>query len=182
MHHMGFDDLVSAFRGHRRAFHLEVRDDYTGVPGEAEALQRFLAGESLDPAFTAQWYDLMRDVRRTGAVVQRVRVISEPRTDYIRFAMATTPGSLAVGEDIRWLPRARAPVELPDDDWWLFDDDLIAWTVFEQDGTALPGWVASTDRTLAAHYARLRDRLWNKAVRYADYAAREGSARSSTPP
>ncbi|KZM68429.1 hypothetical protein AWN90_11165 [Nocardia terpenica] len=166
---MGFDDLVTAFRSYRRAFHLEVRDDYTGVPGEAEALQRFLAGMPLDPAFTAQWYALMRDVTSAGTTVQRVRIVTEPHTDYIRFAASTVPGSLVAGEDIRWLPRNDAPAGLPDDDWWLFDEDLVAWTVFEQDGTALPGWVASTDPALTGHYAGLRDQLWDKAIRHGDY-------------
>lgn len=127
------------------------------------------SGKPLDPAFTAEWYSLMGDVTGSGTSVQRVRVVTEPHTDYIRFALATTPGSLAVGDDIRWLPRNRAPVALPDDDWWLFDERLVAWTVFERDGTALPGWVASTDPLIAGHYAELRDQLWSKAVRHDDY-------------
>ncbi|AYF74190.1 hypothetical protein D7D52_10305 [Nocardia yunnanensis] len=166
---MGFDDLVAEFRGHKRAFHLEVRDDYTGVPGEADALERFAAGRPLEPAFTAQWYTLVREVTASGTSVQRVRVVTEPHTDYVRFAVATTPGNLDAGEDIRWLPREVAPEELPDDDWWLLDEDLVAWTVFEQDGTALPGWVATTDSALTAHYAAVRDRLWDKAIRHHDY-------------
>lgn len=169
MRRMGFDELAAALGNHQRAFHLEVRDDYTDVPGEAEALQRFLAGETLDPAFTAQWYTLVGKVTTTGTAVQRVRVVSEPHTDYVRFALSTTPGSLAAGEDIRWLPRADAPSGLPDDDWWLFDDRTVAWTVFEQDGTALPGWVASDDPAIAGHCAQLRDQLWGKAIRHNDY-------------
>ncbi|MFE6859665.1 DUF6879 family protein [Nocardia sp. NPDC057668] len=170
MHHMDFDELVKAFHSHERAFHLEVRDDYTGVPGEAEALERFLTGQPLDPEFTAQWYALMKQVTSYGTAVQRVRVVTEPHSDYIRFALSTTAGSLAVGDDIRWLPRNRAPVSLPDDDWWLFDDHLVAWTVFKRDGTALPGWVASTDPAIADHYAQLRNQLWSKAIQHNDYA------------
>lgn len=170
MYRMNFDGLVTALRSHERAFHLEVRDDYTGVPGEAEALERFLTGQPLDPEFTAQWYSLIEEVTGNGTAVQRVRVVTEPHTDYIRFALATTPGSVAVGDDIRWLPRNLAPVGLPEDDWWLFDEDLVAWTVFERDGTALPGWVASTDPAIAAHYAQLRNQLWGRAIRDSDYA------------
>jgi hypothetical protein len=167
---MGFDDLVAAFRDHRRAFHLEVRDDYSGVAGEAEAVRRFLAGEPQDPEFTARWQALMRDITAAGTAVHRVRVVSEPHTDYTRFAFAMTPGNLAAGEDIRWLPRDHAPVDLPDDDWWLFDEQLVAWTVFETDGAALPDWVASSDRAIIDHYARIRDQLWSKAIRHSDYA------------
>ncbi|MGW2662814.1 DUF6879 family protein [Nocardia tengchongensis] len=72
---------------------------------------------------------------------------------------------------MRWLPRDHAPAGLPDDDWWLIGEDLVAWTVFEQDGAALPGWVASDDPALTAHYAGLRDQLWGKAIRHSDYSA-----------
>ncbi|GAB0102412.1 hypothetical protein JMUB6875_13800 [Nocardia sp. JMUB6875] len=45
--------------------------------------------------------------------MQRVRVVTEPHTDYIRFAIAITAGNVAAGEDIRWLPREHAPDSLP---------------------------------------------------------------------
>lgn len=169
MHHMGFDDLATAFRSHKRAFHLEVRDDYSGVAGEADALARFAAGLPPDPAFTTQWFTLIREVTTAGTDIQRVRVVTKPHTDYIRFAASLTPGNLEAGEDIRWLPRDQAPEDLPDDDWWLIDDQLVAWTVFEHDGSALPGWVASTDPALTAHFSELRDRLWDKAIRHHEY-------------
>ncbi|ATL67243.1 hypothetical protein GZH49_30185 [Nocardia terpenica] len=169
MHHMAFDDLVTAFRTHKRAFHLEVRDDYSGVAGEAERMRRFLDGKPQDPAAGAGWQALMREVTGNGCVVQRVRVVSEPHGDYTRFAVGTTPGNLEAGEDIRWLPRQNAPSDLPEDDWWLFDDELVAYTVFERDGTALPGWAATRDPAIAGHCARRRDELWAKAVRHYEY-------------
>ncbi|MBF6351024.1 hypothetical protein IU448_18670 [Nocardia flavorosea] len=170
MLHLAFDDLAHAFRTHHRAFHLEVRDDYSGVAGEADRVQRFLDGEPQDPAASARWHALMREVTGAGCAVQRVRVITEPHGDYARFSVGTTAANIEVGEDIRWLPRQDAPASLPDDDWWLFDDELAAYTVFNRDGTAEPGWAALTDPAITAHYARLRDELWTKAIPHADYA------------
>ncbi|MQY25118.1 DUF6879 family protein [Nocardia aurantia] len=170
MLHLAFDDLAQAFRTHRRAFHLEVRDDYSGVAGEADRVQRFRNGEPQDPAASARWHALMREVTAAGCTVQRVRVITEPHGDYTRFAVGTADANLQVGEDIRWLPRRDAPADLPDDDWWLFDDKLAAYTVFQRDGSALPGWVATTDPAIVRHYADVRDRLWAKAIPHGEYA------------
>lgn len=170
MLHLTFDDLAQAFRAHRRAFHLEVRDDYSGVAGEADRVQRFLNGEPQDPAASARWHALMREVTGAGCAVQRVRVITEPHGDYTRFSVGTTEANLQAGEDIRWLPRQDAPADLPDDDWWLFDDELAAYTVFQRDGSALPGWAAVTDPEIVRHYAKLRDHLWSKAIPHREYA------------
>jgi hypothetical protein len=90
--------------------------------------------------------------------------------DYTRFSVGTTAANIDVGEDIRWLPRHEAPPDLPDDDWWLFDDALAAYTVFTADGAALPGWVAITDPLIVTHYARRRDALWSRAIPHTEYA------------
>lgn len=170
MRHLTFDNLAEAMRSHRRAFHLEVRDDYSGVNGEADRVRRFLAGEPQDPQASATWHALMHEVTASGRTVQRVRVITEPHGDYTRFSIGTSAANIEVGEDIRWLPRQDAPPDLPDDDWWLFDDAVAAYTVFTSDGAALPGWMATTDPVVVAHYAQLRDLLWSKAIAHADYA------------
>ncbi|WP_330253600.1 hypothetical protein OG874_03045 [Nocardia sp. NBC_00565] len=170
MRHLSFDDLAEAMRTHRRAFHLEVRDDYSGVAGEADRVRRFMNGEQQDPGASARWHALMREVTANGTEVQRVRVITEPHGDYTHFSVGTTAANIEVGEDIRWLPRQDAPAHLPDDDWWLFDGELAAYTVFTSDGAALPGWVAITDPAIVAQYAQRRDELWAKAIPHNEYA------------
>ncbi|MFB8277835.1 DUF6879 family protein [Nocardia colli] len=169
MRHLEFSDLANAFRTHRRAFHLEIRDDYLGVPGEAEEMRRYYNGNPQDPAYGDVWQALMREVTGKGVAVQRVRVITEPHGEYTRFSVGTTHYNQAAGEDIRWLPRHNAPTDLPEDDWWLFDDKLVAYTVFD-DGIALPGWAAIIDPAITGHYARRRDELWAKAVPHDEYA------------
>ncbi|ATL65047.1 DUF6879 family protein [Nocardia terpenica] len=165
-----FDDLAKAFRTHRSAFHLETRDDYLGVPGESEEMHRFYDGHPPDPAFGEVWQALMREVTGEGCQVRRVRVISEPWGEYTRFSLGTTYANMEAGEDIRWLPRHDAPPDLPADDWWLFDDQLAAFTVFDHDGTAEPGWVATTDPVITKHYAARREELWSRAISHYEYA------------
>jgi hypothetical protein len=42
--------------------------------------------------------------RQAGKVMQRVHLITEPPTDYLRFELAFYRGSVLAGEDIRILP------------------------------------------------------------------------------
>ncbi|WP_067532254.1 DUF6879 family protein [Nocardia crassostreae] len=164
------DEHEQLFRDCRhRAFHLEVQDSYA-VEDEAEALAKFLeTGEfEYDPEWR-HWDDLMLEVTESGRAVQRVRVVTEPHTDYTRFLYATTGSNIDSGEDIRWLPRhAIDPAELTADDWWLFDDDTVAFTAFRPDET-LGGFAVTHDQGIVAYCGSVRDRVWGLATPHAEY-------------
>ena len=107
-----FDDRFTELF-ERCAFRLELLDRYDS-PGTQDRLARFLAGEPDDPAIRAGWDALLADLRRAGKSISRVHVVSEPLTDYLRFELAFYAGSVAAGEDVRILPRARtADMSLP---------------------------------------------------------------------
>ncbi|WP_067562589.1 DUF6879 family protein [Nocardia acidivorans] len=153
----------------RRAFHLEVQDTYA-VADEAESLAKFLeTGEfEYDPDWQ-HWDDLMREVTESGRLVQRVRVVSEPHTDYTRFLFATTVSNLQSGEDIRWLPRHLIdPSRLTADDWWLFDDDTVAFTAFRPDET-LGGFAVTRDLVIIDYCRTVRDQVWDLATPHSEY-------------
>ena len=80
-------DFRGFVRGYQHtAFRLEVRDRYN-EPGEAEPLQRFLAGESIGDWYE-DWEELQRRWAAEGKRMTRVRVVTEPHTDYIRFGLS----------------------------------------------------------------------------------------------
>jgi hypothetical protein len=119
------------------AVHLELRDTYA-VHSEAERFAAFLAtgrytgGDAPD---RRDWLDRIRSMTRAGVRVRRVRVVSEPITDYIRFEWSGTEHNVAAGEEVRWLPRRLAsPIALPGNDFWLFDDATVIFTVFTGSG------------------------------------------------
>ncbi|WP_327139983.1 DUF6879 family protein [Nocardia sp. NBC_01327] len=163
------DEQEQLLRRCRRAFHLEVQDSYA-VTDEAEALAKFLeTGEfEYDPEWL-HWDDLVREVTESGRAVQRVRVVTEPHTDYTRFLYATTGSNVDSGEEIRWLPRhAIDPDELTADDWWLFDDNTVAFTAFRPDET-LGGFAVTKDPRISGYCRRVRDRVWSLATPHAEY-------------
>nr|WP_218022470.1 DUF6879 family protein [Nocardia amamiensis] len=60
---------------------------------------------------------------------------SPSHTDYTRWSLVVAHQNIAAGEEIRYLARRLIdPAELTTDDFWLFDDKLVAFTVFEPSG------------------------------------------------
>ncbi|MFE2994060.1 DUF6879 family protein [Nocardia sp. NPDC059246] len=154
----------------KSAFHMEVRDTY-GVPGEMEAVRRFLNGEPRLPndESWAAWDGLIREVAGRGVAVTRVRVVTVPHSDYQRWLLTETEDNIQSGEDIRYLPRHLVDADLvPADDWWLFDDSTVAFNLVDEQGRPAGAGV-TTDRQIAAVCKAAKDRLWPLAVPFAEY-------------
>jgi len=126
-------DFTSLFK--RRVFRLETLD-YYDAENERDPYARFLAGQPVDPAWREPWKRLVRDVRASGRTMERVHVVSEPVSDYVRFSLLHGyPANVEAGEDVRILDRMKAFMELVwDGDFWLFDDELAAFLEYDRDG------------------------------------------------
>ena len=92
----------------RSAAHLELRDAYT--PDDPDWLD-WQAGNRFDPEERwASWSGLIRATVARGVAVRRLRLVSEPVTDYVRFEHDVTAAhNLAAGEQVRWLPVTPRP-------------------------------------------------------------------------
>ena len=162
-------DFKAFVRGYQHtAFRLEVRDRYN-EPGEAEPLQRFLAGEPIGDWYE-DWEELQRRWAAEGKQMTRVRVVSEPHTGYIRFGLLLAGLSAAAGEDIRYLPRGQAEdLDLPGYDFWLMDSTRVGIVRFSGDD-ALLGAEIHDDPALVVRHCYYRDVAWHHAIPYAEYA------------
>lgn len=118
----------------RTAFRWEAQGVYR-EPYEQEPLRQFLAGEEPDTAFVQDWLAEVRANTAAGRRYSRVRVLTDPLTDYLRFELALTPLNIEAGEDVRLLREARRrELDLPDQDFWLFDDEWVALMHFGPEG------------------------------------------------
>ena len=163
-----FGDLFRAFT--RSAFHLEVQDTYQ-TPDEAGPFNLFLRGEPDDFAWHQPWLTLVRGVTRAGRSMTRVRVMTVPHADYIRWGLTVAPLNIEAGEDIRWLPRHCAEgLDLPVDDYWLFDDSRLVFTVFEPDG-AFVGGAETTDAVMVERFREISRQVWSLATPHRDYVS-----------
>ena len=100
---ISFEQLVQSFDSlfRHRVFRLETLDWYD-APNEREPYARFLAGQPGDLAWREPWKRLVRDVRASGRTMQRVHIVSEPVSDYIRFELLRVyPANVEAGEDVR---------------------------------------------------------------------------------
>jgi hypothetical protein len=129
----GSVDWLELFgRFEHTCFRLETRQQYD-VPGEADLIRSFLAGQ--EPAIQPdkeQWPEIVRAAVTAGKIMQRVHVVAEPLTDYLRFEISWSyPRSAVAGEDIRI---SRAIAALPRTDYWLFDSRALARLHYDVDG------------------------------------------------
>jgi hypothetical protein len=98
--------------------------------------------------------------------------VSLPHGDYTRWGLTIAPLNMDAGEDIRWLPRHLThDLDLTTDDYWLFDDSRVVFTVFEPSGR-FAGGAQTVDPIIVEHCRRARDQVWARAVPLHEYASR----------
>jgi hypothetical protein len=164
------DQFLTAYR--REALHLEMRDVYA-TDIERGRFHAWLRGEPLDPAEEAEWwrpwFELMRNNIEAGKTLRRLRVVSEPVTDYIRFEWLDARRLVEAGEDVRWLPRRRASMLLlPGNDFWLFDDETVAFTHFSGNGEVLDHEM-TTDPEIVRTCRSAFEAAWRIATPHSEY-------------
>jgi len=167
-------DFGQMLRGFERvARRLETRDYYAG---EEEPLRRFLAGEPDDLAWRTDWLDgTVRPAIRAGKRFGRVRVVPEELTAFLRHELAQCEHNVAVGEDIRYLVRDEAnALDLPDHDFWVFDDERVALLYFTADDRLLGAQIVTEPAVVAAHVHWL-DLATRHARPYQQYVAEDPS-------
>lgn len=161
-----FEEMFRSFE--RTAFHLEVQDSYH-TPEEAGPFELFLRDEADDFAWHESWLALVREVSRDGRHINRVRVVDVPHSDYTRWGLTVATHNIEAGEDIRWLPRQLTQgIELTTDDYWLFDDDRVVFTVFEPSGR-FAGGAETLDPVIVEHCRQARDQTWARGISHHTY-------------
>ncbi|MGY2019422.1 DUF6879 family protein [Nocardia gipuzkoensis] len=150
------------------ALHLELRDSYD-TPEDSEEFRRFLSGEPDDFAWMEGWAALVGGLVDRGVAVQRARAVTVPHTDWTRWGLEVAAINSRAGEDVRYLPRHLiAADELGAEDWWLLDGERVAFTLFEDSGQ-WAGAAVTTDPHIVGWCRDVWNRVWDKAVPYADY-------------
>ncbi|WP_327413803.1 DUF6879 family protein [Streptomyces sp. NBC_01233] len=164
------DAWQAYFRDFKRsAWRLEVQPTYT-MPAEAESLARFLRGEPKPETHNAAWHGTVRAAVEAGKSFGRVRVVRQPLTDYQRYQFAWgVPGNIQAGEDIQVLDLTGRDLDLPDQDFWMFDESTMVHLNYRPDGTQINReLIESPD---LSKYLRWRDVALENAVPFGEYRA-----------
>ena len=157
----------------RSAFRLELRQVYT-MPGEADELRRFRAGEKPPADYHYGWLDTMAAARAAGKTVRRVRVVRRPLTDYIRYEFEWGfVYNVAAGEDIRVADLTEYPgLAHLKRDFWLFDSETVLLQYYDQEGRFQDSELRSD---VAAYCCRARDAALNASIPLTEYLTALGT-------
>jgi hypothetical protein len=154
----------------RSAFHLEQRDTWQRFgAADTASYEGFLSTGMADAGFLNGWLATVREAAARGVEFRRLRIVSEPVTDYIRWEYALTPANLAAGEQVRWLPRSRCldllvvPV-----DFWVVDGRLVRFGLFTGNG-GLAGEVTQEDPEIVKTVAGCFEDAWERGIPHSDY-------------
>jgi hypothetical protein len=137
------DECVKLFDNFRfSAFRLETLDQYI-VAGEWPEFQAYLAGDTAKNTQNKAWTDYISEQHRQGKTIERVHIIPENLTDYLKFQIDWGYRySQLAGETIQLVYREALPQPLNDlrlPDFWLFDDSQCLIQRYDKAGT----WMAS---------------------------------------
>ncbi|MEV0399813.1 DUF6879 family protein [Actinoallomurus sp. NPDC050550] len=118
------------------AFRLELHSVYT-MADEQEEFQRFLSGEKPPADLHYPWLDKVANAVQSGKSMQRVHVVKQPLSDYLRYEFEWGYAfNVQAGEDIRILDvTGRQVAGLPDHDFWMFDEETVVRMLYREDGT-----------------------------------------------
>jgi hypothetical protein len=144
-----------------------MRDTYT--PSDPQFLD-WLAGKQTPEPAIPDWYELVRAHVARGVRFRRLRIVSEPLSDFIRYEYAITSGlNVAAGEQVRWLARRRASdLCLPGNDFWVFDDRLVRFGNFAGNGDFLDHELDDRPAVIRMCGAAF-EAAWERATPHADY-------------
>jgi hypothetical protein len=141
--------LADAFASFERcAFRCERQPSYA-VPEERSSVERFASGIDHDPteeAYFAEGFAMFRRLTSAGRCLERVRIYDEPPTTYQRWLRWLGSWNAEAGEEIHYLNRSTAVAEClvgeepRDDDFWLFDDEVVVFLRFDSDGKLIAIW------------------------------------------
>jgi hypothetical protein len=160
-----FAELLQATRA--SVIRFEMRDSYD------ETEQGYAAWKATGDTSAYDWgdhLDVIRAAVARGVRVRRVRIVSEPLSDYMRWEHACTGTNVEAGEDIRWLPRtSAADLMLPGADCWVFDHRLVRWNFQRGDGTNPREYTFSSDPRVIRDITATFEIAWDRATPHAEY-------------
>ena len=108
----------------------DLRDRYAV---NAATVAAWLAGDAaqIDAAVAAWRSDVLAASERRSRT-RRIRVASEPLSDYHRFVYAVSTAGVEAGDDLRWLPRRlTSTLALPGNDFFVLDGEIVIFNVLD---------------------------------------------------
>jgi len=102
--------------------------------------------------------------------MRRVRIVSEPVTDYIWWEHLLTEQNIEFGEDVRWLPRRKAfDLLLPGSDLWLIDNRIVEFNFCTGEGVDTEEELFTSEPEMVGRVMYACEQVWERAIPHADF-------------
>nr|WP_228182666.1 DUF6879 family protein [Streptomyces anulatus] len=169
---IGLDEFEGLFRTFSRsAWRLETRRRFASDEA-TETYRQFIETGSVDWPEEDPYCELIRSQTAQGKRVERVRIVDQPPTTGQLYLLNNAKRNSGLGEDIRNVWRADADrLQLPSEDFWLFDSRLSAKLRFDDDDHLVDVELI-TEPAEIARYSGIRDAAWHHAVPFEKFAAK----------
>lgn len=135
---MTLSEMFSCFK--KSAKRLEVLQEYHMDGGEWDTYQKYLKGEPIHIfGELKEWNDMLLAWSNDGKIVERVRVIDSPLSDYLRYQidLGYLPSALS-GQTVNFISRERYNKIVKKyglkNDIWIFDDEYAFELVYDEKG------------------------------------------------
>ncbi|WP_233520341.1 DUF6879 family protein [Prauserella sp. PE36] len=153
----------------RSSWRWECQGHYAVDEGELDAWR---AGQPIEETDEDRvWHAYIRRLRAAGILFERVRMLTDPLTEYLRWMLSITHANIEAGEDIRWIDQHQATrLGMPGYDFYILDDDRVAVFCFDEQ-TELIGIDLDDDPEVVRQHQGWRDLVWPLATTHADYIA-----------
>ncbi|MEU6508607.1 DUF6879 family protein [Streptomyces sp. NPDC046942] len=153
------------------AWRLETRRRYASDE-ETDTWRQFVETGEIEWDTDHPWCETIRAQTAQGKRVERVRIVDRPPTTGQLYLLDNAKRNSTLGEDIRNLWRADADrLQLPAEDFWLFDSRLIALLRFDEDDQ-LTHVDLITEPAEVVRCSMVRDAAWHHAVPWKQFTAR----------
>ena len=167
------DEFNALFDSYKQsAWRWENQPAYT-MSREQETLALFLAGEPMPEGFNSAWHKRVSNWVNSGKSIGRARTVRRPLTDYQRYWLSWAgPTNTAAGEDIRVLDLDEHDLgmDLPEQDFWMFDESMVVYLNFRPDGTLIS--FEQLEEPDLEYHLKLRDTALAHAVPINEWNAR----------
>lgn len=168
-----FEGLFRAFN--HSAWRLEARHRYASDEA-TDTYRQFVETGGVEWDESDPYCELIRSQTSQGKRVERVRIVDQPPTTGQLYLLNNAQRNAGLGEDIRNVWRVDADrLQLPPEDFWLFDSQLAARLRFD-DGDHLLDVELITDPAEIVRYSVVRNEAWLHAVRHEEFAAKLSSS------
>jgi uncharacterized protein DUF6879 len=161
-----FEYLVNNAK--RSLIRFEMRDSYDA--SLATSFEEWRETGEISSHDWNTWPEIVKGAVSRGVTWRRVRIISRPMSEYMRWQHKVTDGNIAFGEDIRWLWRDQAAdLMLPGADCWVFDSRIIRWNFQRGDDSNPHVYTYGSDPRVARDIVGAFACAWDRATPHAEF-------------